>query len=234
VSATVEGAQGVPGTSSAIADLWTYTKDWTSLTYRTYWYHHFYFEANPGARYFHLPLYAGIVAGVGLLVVLARNWRRPLAPDRPLLRQILLLVLAALALYLPILAIDLKHFVDGLGFSMTGGRYLLPAFPGVAVLMVLGFRELTPRRAEPFVYAAGAALAAYFCWTVWLREYVDRYYGAEGTSWGTRLRNMSFDRPEFVTPTTLRIAIGLIFLSLIGWAVAIAVGNLRRPWTSRS
>jgi hypothetical protein len=61
---------------------------------------------------------------------------------------------------------------------------------------------------------------------VWLREYVNRYYGDEGVSWGDRLHNMSFDRPEFITPTTLRIMIALMFLSLLAWAAALIVGNL--------
>lgn len=226
VSSTVPPVQGAPGTPAGLGDLWNYTKEWTSLVYRTYWYHHFWYEATPQARYFHVPLYAGMGAGVGLIVLALRNWRRPFDADRPLLRQTLLLVLSTLVLYLPILALDLKHFVDGLGFSLPGGRYLLPAFPAVAVLAVAGARELTPRRLQPFVFAGAAAVAAYFCWTVWVREYVHRYYGEEEASWQERLTNMSFDRPEFVTATTLRIAIALTFLCLLAWAVAIVVGTL--------
>ena len=226
VSATVPPAEPVPGTPAGIPDLWNYTKEWVSLTYKTYWYHHFWYEANPHARYFHVPLYAGYVAGAGLIVLVIRNRRRPLAADRPLLRQVVLMVLSALALFLPILALDLQHFVDGLGFSLSGGRYLLPAYPAVAVLMILGVRQLTPARLRPLVYAGAALLAAYFCWVVWLREYVNRYYGLPETGWGERLRNMTYDRPEFVTATTLRIAIALVFLSLLASAAAVVVGNL--------
>jgi hypothetical protein len=92
--------------------------------------------------------------------------------------------------------------------------------------MILGVRQLTPARVRPLVYAGAALLAAYFCWVVWLREYVNRYYGLPETGWGERLRNMTYDRPEFVTATTLRIAIALLFLSLLASAAAVVVGNL--------
>jgi hypothetical protein len=37
---------------------------------------------------------------------------------------------------------------------------------------------------------------------------------------------MSFDRPEFITATSLRIALWLSALSLLGAAAAVAVGHL--------
>jgi hypothetical protein len=67
-------------------------------------------------------------------------------------------------------------------------------------------------------------------WTVWWDIYVHRYYGDAG--WGELFRRMSFDRPEFVTQTTLWIAlIGTLaaFGAFAGLLVGRAVRDRRPP-----
>ena len=222
-----EAAGAVPGGVQATLDnLWAWTKQWTGFTYRTYWFHHFWYEAPKGSVLFYLPGYVGVVGMLGLAMLAARRWRSLFAADRPLLRQVTFLAICALALYVPLLYVDIQHQLDGKGFSMTGGRYLLPGYAGVATCLVVGLRELIARRAQPLVFSGLAVLAGWFCWSVYDRNYLHRYYGDENQSWDTLLRNMSFDRPEFVTPTTLRVTFALIVLSLLAAAASIVVGNL--------
>jgi predicted membrane protein DUF2142 len=206
--------------------IWTLTKSWTGYTYRTYWYHHFIYEAPRSWILYYLPAFVG-AAGMGGLAMLGVRRRRELfSPEHPLLRQVAFLTIAALALYVPILTVDIRHFINGDGFQMTGGRYLVPAYAGVATLLVVGLREIVRDRAQPAVFAGLAALAAWFGWSVYVRLYAHRYYGDSKTSWRETFHRMSFDRPEFVTATTLRIAMALTFLTLASAAIAVVVGNL--------
>jgi hypothetical protein len=228
---TLTGAVAESGKSSSptpltLDNLWTWTKQWTGFTYRTYWFHHSWSEAPRNASYFYLPGYVGLVGMAGVALLVARCRRDLLTTDRPLLRQALLLTITAVALYLSFLWVDIGHVRNGSGFSMTGGRYLLPAYAGVATLLVAGLRELVSRRAQPLVFSGLAAVAAWFCWSVYTRSYVHRYYGDDLQPWRTILRNMTFDRPEFVTVTTLRIAMALIFLTLVAAVVSVVAGNL--------
>jgi hypothetical protein len=204
---------------------WSLAREWTGYTYRTYWFHHYWYEAPRSSPIYYLPGFIGALGALGL-GLLAWSLRRTfLSRENPLLRQAAFLVLLALALYVPLLVVDLRHWYDGQGFSMTGGRYLLPAYAGVAALLVVGLRELFAERTQPVVFSALAALSALFCWKVWTVNYVHRYYGDSKASWQTIFRNMSFDRPEFVTATTLRVAVGLVFASLLGAVVCVAAGS---------
>jgi hypothetical protein len=67
------------------------------------------------------------------------------------------------------------------------------------------------------------ALACVFCWHIWTDTYVHRYFGEAG--WGELFRRMSFDRPEFVTPTTYWLAMIVMAVSLGGFFLAFAA-----PW----
>jgi hypothetical protein len=205
--------------------VWDLTREWTGHTYRTYWFHHFNYEAPKGSPFFYLPGYIGALGMLGLGVAAFRLRRTLLSAEQPVLRQCAFLVALVFALYLPLLVVDLKHWFDGAGFSMTGGRYLLPAYAGVAVLLIVGLRELIAERVQPVVFTGLAALAAFFCWKIWTGNYVHRYYGDKKASWETIFHNMSFDRPEFVTATSLRIAMGLLFASLIAAALCVAFGT---------
>lgn len=230
VNDTVTGQVGEVAKGDAggftISSAWDLAKSWTGFTYRTYWFHHFWYEAPKGSLYFYLPGYVGTLGMLGLVTLVWRRRRTLLAPERPLLRQAVFMVLLALAFYVPLLLLELRHWYDGQGFSMTGGRYLLPAYAGVATLLVAGLRELFDRRAHPLVFSGLALLGALMCWRVWTGNYVHRYYGGKDASWQTIFHNMSFDRPEFVTATSLRVAVGLIFASLAGAALAVVVGHL--------
>jgi hypothetical protein len=231
VGSTPSGPAGAA--SVTLSDIWSMTKQWTGFTYRTYWFHHFWYEAPKASLIFYLPAYIGVVGMAGLATLAVRHRRDLLSPERPLLRQVAFLTLCALALYLPLLYVDIRHNIDGHGFSMTGGRYLIPAYAGVAVCLVAGLRELVDRRAQPIVFTGVAFAGAFVCWTVYSKNYMHRYYGDKHIPFGTLLRNMSFDRPEFVTPTTLRVTMVLILLSLAAAALAVVAGNLPPGAASR-
>ncbi|HEX8064971.1 MAG TPA: hypothetical protein VF520_00440 [Thermoleophilaceae bacterium] len=211
---------------ATLDNLWTWARTWTGYTYRTYWFHHIWNEAPKGAIFYYVPVYVGVLGMLGVGLAAIRTRRELLAPDRPLLRQMVLLVAAALSLYLSIMWVDIKHMIDGIGFSMVGGRYLVPAYAGVATLLVAGLRELLRDRVQPVAMCGLGVLAGWFCWSVYERNYVHRYYGDDHASWSTLLRNMSFDRPEFVTATSLRVAFALMVASLAAAAIAVAVGHL--------
>jgi hypothetical protein len=64
-----------------------------------------------------------------------------------------------------------------------------------------------------------------FLWDVWWNTYVHRYYGDAG--WGELFRRMSFDRPEFVTQTTIWLALAAAVASFAAFAGILAVRALR-------
>ena len=90
------------------------------------------------------------------------------------------MVAAVLILYLPPLATDILRRFNGEGFVLVAGRFLLPAYPAVVALVLIGLRQLVPRRY--FAWACGAlvGLAAAFYWTVYWDTYVHRYFGRRG------------------------------------------------------
>ena len=120
----------VPRATDTSGNVFTYAKDWISSTYRTYWWHTFYYEAPRQSIVFRVPQIAGLVGIVGLARVAMARRGRLRAPDDPVLRQILLLVAAAFAVWLPVMATDMVGRLSGKSFDLTGGRYLLPAYPG--------------------------------------------------------------------------------------------------------
>jgi hypothetical protein len=230
---TGDPGEGGQGQAATLSNLWSWITSWTGYTYRTYWYHHIWSEAPKGRIYYYLPGYVGALGMLGLAMMAVRARRELLDPDRPLLRQAVLLTAAALSLYLAIMWVDIQHMIDGLGFSMVGGRYLVPAYAGVATLLLVGLSELVRERAQPVVFSGLALLAAWFSWSVYTKQYIHRYFGDDRNSWDTLFRNMSFDRPEFVTPTTIKVTVALIGISLGAAIAAVVAGNLPPGATER-
>jgi 4-amino-4-deoxy-L-arabinose transferase-like glycosyltransferase len=138
---------------------------------------------------------------------------------------VLLLAAAFLAVALPPLAADVLRAVNGEGFLLVAGRFLLPAHACVAVLLVLALRELVPARILPWTCGALVAAAAAFCWTVYWDTYVHRYFGDGSTQ--ELFRRMSFDRPEFVTPVTYTLALAAL-VGCLAAAFAVVVKGTRR------
>ena len=193
--------------------------EWFSRTYQTYWWHYLYFEApKPMTAWYLLPL-AGLavgVAGVARAMWLVRD--RLLDPGDARLRQMLLLLAAAVAVVLPFLSVDLVRRADGLQFFASGGRYLIPAFPGVAVLFVAGLAAMFRGRVLTIALAVSAGLMAVLSFRVYDFEWLNRYFGHVDR--GELLERLAFDRPEFVTPTSIGLCAVLCVATLIAFAFA--------------
>lgn len=223
---TGQTTQVVPhGTGEPLSHVFSIASEWTRLTYRTYWWHFYWWEAPRNSIWFFLPYAVGAVGVLGLVVGAWRYRRALLAVREPLLRQMILMVLAILILYFPPLAADVLRRLNGAGFILVAGRFLLPAYPAAAALLVVGLQQLFRRRLLPWACGVVMALAVAFCWHVWTDTYVHRYYGHAG--WGELFRRMSFDRPEFVTPFTYWLALAVMAVTLTGFFVAIALPWLR-------
>lgn len=211
------GTTGLIG--SSLGDLISQAKEWTGLTYRTYWWHYNFAEAPPASPSKFIPALGGAIAALGLarLFWTRTRTRSLFEPDRPLLRQTILFIAAALAFYLPFMAMDLARRADGQPFFLTGGRYLLPAFAGVAVLFLVGLGQLVRREAEGFVLASVGAAALVFGGFVYGKYSLLHYIGIEAP--GETLRRLSFDRAPIVTPGFIgAIVVGLV-ITLVGFAV---------------
>lgn len=206
--------------SHGLGDYVSWTRLWLADAYKTGWFHYQNFEAPGGHWYYFLPggVTAAAILGVAGLLWTQRAWAR--AAEHPLVRQAVLLALATPALMLPFLVPDVRRLADGSTFLTNAGRFVLPAYPAGVVLAICGIAWLTRRQARPLVFAALTAGAAWFCWNVWSMNYADRYFGK--TSLGEQLRRMSFDRPEFVTQTSLTIT----FVLIVALGAAIATGLL--------
>jgi hypothetical protein len=163
--------------------------------------------------FFLVPYIVGAIGALGLVAMFWRRRRSLLTGTDPLVRQAILMVVAVLILYLPPLTADILRRLNGESFILVAGRFLLPAYPAVVALLLIGVRELLPRRLLAWACGALVAISAAFMWSVWWDVYVHRYYGDAG--WGELFRRMSFDRPEFVTQTT-------IWIGMLGTLAAFA------------
>jgi hypothetical protein len=208
-----------PGGSASLSQLYNWTKEWTGLTYRTYWWHYVFWEAPVRTFWYYVPALIGCGGGLGLLGAAWTDRRHLFDPANPRLRQIVVMIGAVLAPFLSFLAVDLQRRTDGAGFYVNGGRYLLPAYAAAVTLFVIGLLHLVKRPARPLVFGAVGAIATYFSLHVFEVHYLHRYFGDEGI--GELLRRVSFDRPAFVTPVTLGVLLGLVVLSFAAFAVAL-------------
>jgi 4-amino-4-deoxy-L-arabinose transferase-like glycosyltransferase len=219
-----QGEAASPGNVLSLAS------EWTRLTYRTYWWHFFWWEAPRQSVFFLVPYAVGGIGVLGLVAMFWRRWRTLLSGTDPLVRQAILMIAAVLVLYLPPLGTDILRRLNGEGFILVAGRFLLPAYPAVVALLLIGIRELVARRFLAPACGALVAISAAFMWTVWWDIYVNRYFGDAG--WGELFRRMSFDRPEFVTETTIWIGLLLAvasFAAFAGMMIARAVRDRRPP-----
>jgi hypothetical protein len=218
----VPSGPGEPATPGHVLSL---ASEWTRLTYRTYWWHFYWWEAPRSSIFFYVPYAVGAIAVIGLVAMFWKRRRTLLTGTDPLVRQAILMIAAILILYVPPLATDILRRLNGAGFILVAGRFLLPAYPAAVALLLIGVRELVPRRFLAWAGAALLAISAVFLWDVWWNTYVHRYYGDAG--WGELFRRMSFDRPEFVTQTTIWLALATAVASFAAFAGILAVRALR-------
>jgi 4-amino-4-deoxy-L-arabinose transferase-like glycosyltransferase len=211
------GPTGLVG--SSLGDLFNNAKEWTGITYRTYWWHYNPPETPGASPSKFIPALAGAIAMLGLARLIWTRARSLFDPADALLRQCLLFVFTVLVFYLPFMAMDLARRADGHPFFLTGGRYLLPAFGGVAVLFVVGIGQLVRREAESLVLASAGAAALVFGAFVYGKYSLWHYIGLEAP--GEILRRLSFNRAPFVTSGVLGVLAVFTVLSLVAFVVTV-------------
>ncbi len=226
---SAKGSQG-PQLLHVPAAAWA----WLAGVYRSYWFDYNAYEVREQDIWFWLPAIAMLILAVGFVLLIRRLAPTLFTVDRPQLRQCALLVLAATVLLLPPWALDTLRGIEGLPHVTEQGRFLLPAYPGLAVIAVLALGELTGRR--PRVYAAavaafvaGAYVFYWHTWTVWVLE---RFYGPIGGHWLRALLHASYGKPLFITQDSLAVMILGALLSFAGaYGVTVWAGlrSARRP-----
>lgn len=216
-----------PGLLHAPAIAW----NWLTQIYRSYWFDYLSYEVVHQDIWFWLPMFGIVVLGAGFVLYVARHRSDLTAPGRPQLRQSLVLALAALVLLVPPFLLDVLRGTEGLQFTAMQGRFLTPAYPGLAVIAVIALRELTRgmRRAFPWILASVVAGAFVFYWHTWIVWVLERFYGPIDGHWLRALWHASFDKPTFVTQSSLAAALlGAMALFVAAYVITIW-GALRDP-----
>lgn len=224
-------AGGTEGSSPGLGGYSTLARAWIADAYKTAWWHFMTFEAPRGRWYYFAP---GALIAIGVFGVGGLAWERLRAlldRDEAQLRQAVVLTASFLALITPFLYLDLRRAADGLGFLVAAGRFIMPAYAAIAVLVVLGLGWLLSARARPLAFGALAIGTVAMCWNVWKVHFVYRYYGE--APFDEVFRRMSFDRPEWVQPMTYWIALILAGLLLAAFA-AITITRRVPPLPRRA
>lgn len=197
-----------------------WVQEWIGLAYRSYWFHYLWFDGpGPDDPWYRIPIGFGSIGALGLGVAAWTRRRRLFSLRDPLPRQMLLVGAAVLVVMLPFLAVDVVRRSNGEKFILPGGRYLMPVFPAVAALYVAGLCQLFRERARTAALVIVGIAALILQWRVYEHYWVKRYFG--DFPWGELLKRLSFDRPEFVAPTSLK-ATALVTLALLaGFALTL-------------
>jgi hypothetical protein len=205
---------------------------WISQVYRSYWIDYNSYEVRSIDIWFWLPIIAICIVLVGLALLIRRLRGTLTAPDAPQLRQVVVLATPALILFIPPFALDVLRGLEGLAFTTMQGRFLTPAYPGLAVIGVLSIRELTRRAPGVFPVALAASVAAGFVlyWHTWIVWVLERFYGAVHGHWLRALLHASYDKPNFITQNSLAV---LMVLALLLFVAAYAV-TLWGAWPRRT
>jgi hypothetical protein len=223
------GAHG-PGISHLPSIAWS----WLTSVYRGYWFDYLTYEVRNQDIWFWLPAVGIVIVAVGFALLVARTRRTLIKPEGFELRSVLLITLAALLLLLPPWALDTLRGIRGLPFDTQQGRFLTPAYPGLAVIAVLSLRELTRGRNRAYPAAVGAFVAAAFVfyWHTWFVWVLERFYGAIDGHWLRALRHASYDKPAFITQSSLAAMLIAAILAFVAAYVVTLGGSLHRRKSS--
>jgi 4-amino-4-deoxy-L-arabinose transferase-like glycosyltransferase len=212
---------------------------WFDNVYPGYWFNYLGYEVTARDVWYYIPLVVGVVGIVGLLWRLVELRRALFNGREPELRQLLILLLTPLVLLLPPLYLDVQRELKGIPLQLNQARFLVPAFPAVAVLMIVGLRQLTGRIRHAFPIATGVlvVLAAVFYWRDFFRWTLERYYGSLDQGLSTLLDNVGWLKPEWVGPfflTTLLVIAGVAMVAAFALAIVDARRTAPRPAVERS
>jgi hypothetical protein len=215
---STKGAHG-PGILHAPAVAWA----WISSVYRSYWFDYLAYDVRTENLWFWLPVAGMVIVAGGFVSYLVRSRTSARPAVRSQRHAILLIVLTAALLVLPPGLLDTWRGIHGLAPTTMQGRFLTPAYPGLAVIAVIALRDLLhfSRYALATAVAMLVTGAFIFYWHTWIVWAVERFYGAAHGHWVRELLHASYDKPNFVTPTFLATVWILGVLAFIAAAVII-------------
>jgi hypothetical protein len=196
--------------------------EWLTRAYRGYWFNYLEYEVTQRDVWYILPLVIGGL-GIAALVIAVISLRRTLRDAaRPELRQILLLLAAALMLVLPPLWFDTRAAMAGDQFSVVQGRFLTPAYPAVAVLFVLSVTHVLRRFRAAGAVAIATVVALSFVnyGHTWVRWCLERFYGPVDGDWIAAFEHAAWDKPVWVGPGWF---VTLAVLAIASFVVALAI-----------
>jgi hypothetical protein len=207
-------AAHAPGLLRALQDMPATAWLWIQQVYRNYWFSYLFYEVQARGIWFWLPVVGIVIVAAGFVVYLIRTRRttfRPLGAGR---RSVLLITFTALLLCAVPMWKDSWSLIHGGAFLTSQGRFLTPAYPGLAVIAVLAIGELTGRRRRLFPAALAVFVAGAFVlyWHSWIKWALESFYGAANGHWLTLLLHASYDKPTFITQYSLA-AIWLVALA---------------------
>jgi hypothetical protein len=207
---------------------------WLANVYRGYWFDYLVYEVHTGTIWFWLPAIGSTIVAAGIVLLIRDAIRSP-AGRGPQLQTAGLLALSAILLLLPPWVLDTYRGIQGLSFITQQGRFLTPAYPGLAVLAVLALGQLTAGRRRAFPIATGILLVAAFVfyWHTWIVFVLRRFYGPIGGHWLRAFYHASFDKPAFITQTVLFAMAVVAIVAFVAAFVTTIIGSRRRSRPAR-
>jgi hypothetical protein len=206
---------------------------WIAAVYRGYWFDYLVYEVRVQDIWFWLPVVGIVIVAAGFARLVWRSRKGILRAGASEIQIVALITLTALLLVIPPLALDTLRGLKGLPFNTQQGRFLTPAYPGLAVIAVLALRELSAARRRAFPVAVGVFVAAAFVfyWHTWFVWVLERFYGAIDGHWLGELLHASYDKPAFITQDVLAavlIAAMLAFVAAYGLTVGASLAARRQ------
>jgi len=225
------GYSPTPGGSSGpgFSQTFPIARLWIDQVYRNYWFTFLFYEVPSGGFWFYVPAAGIVVVLVGLIVFLVRTRFKRIDPSESRRRGVLLVLLTAMLLAAVPLLSDTWRLIHGISFLTQQGRFLVPTYPGLAVIAVLAMGELTRwhRRAYPLAVGLLVLSAFVLYWHTWIRWALESSYGFANGHWLRLLQHAVYDKPNFVTPATLELTLGAAVLAFVA-AAAFAVAGATR------
>jgi hypothetical protein len=219
------GAHG-PGLSGLPHAAWL----WFSTVYRNYWFNYLFYDVKANGMLFWLPLVGIGIVSVGLVLYLIRSRGTTFSESGARRRAVLLILWTCVVLVVPPMSLDWWRFIRGGEFLVAQGRFLTPAYPGLAVIAVIAMGELTRygRRAWPIATALLVACSFCLYWATWLRWALEGFYGFADGHWLRLLYRASYFKPTWVTETSLAIMFAFAIVSFVyGFGITVVGSGVR-------
>lgn len=214
-----------PSLASALSHMPSAIWLWLQQVYRNYWFSYLFYEIHTGSIWFWLPLVGIAIVAAGFVLYLVRTRRTTFRPEGGPRRSVLLISLTAIILWLVPMWMDTWGLVHGRNFLLQQGRFMTPAYPGLAAIAVLAIGELTAHRRRAYPAAVAVFLLGAFVlyWHTFARWVLESFYGIANGHWFHELLLASYDKPTFITQYSLAAILLVALLSFAGAAALTAM-----------